>query len=374
MRATAGRGWLLLVAALVVAGLIVLAGSGRPADSPEHRSDSDGANGTSALYQFAQAEGHRPHTLQSSFRPPAGSGLLFIFTPTTDVTADDISLLRSWLEQGGVLVYASEDGRSGLDGEFKLVRSRAAAIGRGHGITALLPGAGNVSGGVTVLPFDPSANQVVLLRGERGEALAVAQAVGRGRLVALADPLELINANIVQDDNWRLAADLLAMAPSGTAVEFDEYHHGGATTSASPYSVFQFGWAQGLLAAAAVLFFGLAMRGRAFGPRLPLSPDTGRPAEEYVNAVGALLRRARARRLTMEVLTAATRRYVALRVGLARGGPAADQALERRAPELAARLAAIEAGLGHAVTSDAGLAEAARRLHGLAQPMPGGHR
>jgi hypothetical protein len=373
MRAPSGRGWLLLVAVVVVSGLIVLAGSGRPADSPEHRSDSDGANGTSALYQYAQAQGHPAHRLQSAIRPRPGAGLVFVFTPTTDVTADDISLLRSWLEQGGVLVYADEAGDGGLDREFKLARSHGQAIGRGHGVTALLPGVSTVSGGITVVPFDPSPDQVVLLRGERGEALAVAQAVGRGRLVALADPLEVTNAHIDQDDNWRLAADLLAMASNEAAVEFDEYHHGGATASASPYSVFQFGWAQGLLAAAAVLFFGLALRGRAFGPRLPLSPDTGRPAEEYVSAVGTLLKRARARRLTLEVLAAATRRYVALRVGLARGGPAADQALERRAPDLAARLAAIEADLGRSVASDAGLADAARRLHELAQPMPGGH-
>jgi hypothetical protein len=364
------RTWVFLVAVIVVAGALVLARAGEPQDSPEHRSDSDGPNGTSALFQYAQALGHPTKAMTDPLGSGRSTSLLFVFSPITDVTDTQLSDLKDWIARGGVLVYVDAEGYGQIDGAFKLRRALYAVAGQSTSAGPLLPGVTRVNGEQAVVPFDPNPDQVVLLRSGRG-ALAVMETRGAGRIVALCDPQELVNLHINEDDNWRLAADLIAMAPPGAAIAFDEFHHGLRTGEGPPYSLLVFTWAQGLALAGAVLFFGLALRGRAFGPRLPITPDTGRPAEEYVNAVGTLLKRAQARNLTLELLLTATRRQLRERAGIARGGPSGDQALESRQPELAGRLQALEATAAGAERSDGELLETARRLHELAMPGQG---
>ena len=120
-----------------------------------------------------------------------------------------------------------------------------------------------------------------------------------------------------------------------------------------------------------ILFVGLAMRGRAFGPPIALRQRADRSTAEYAAAVGSLLHRTGARRVTLDTLLSATRRAVAERVGLG-GGTPRDQLLEtiaQRSPADAAELSRAEAGLPAAVTSEATVLEMARRLHDLAYPM-----
>ena len=80
------RGWILAaVLSIAVAGVAYLF---QPhANSPEHSSTSDAANGTSAIVLFAQAMGHPTVEVAGSFTPPAESGLMFVFTPTSPFTS-----------------------------------------------------------------------------------------------------------------------------------------------------------------------------------------------------------------------------------------------------------------------------------------------
>ncbi|HTD79678.1 MAG TPA: DUF4350 domain-containing protein, partial [Chloroflexota bacterium] len=115
------RGWVLaLVLALLIAAVAYL---GQPKqDSPEHSSNSDAANGASAARLFAEAMGHPTSQIEGTFALPAAHGLMFVFTPTSPYSADDANQAANWVRQGGVLVYASEQGDPQLDRALSVTR------------------------------------------------------------------------------------------------------------------------------------------------------------------------------------------------------------------------------------------------------------
>jgi hypothetical protein len=355
------------VAAIAVA--LALRGSST-GDSPEHRTDSDAANGASALPQLAVALGRRASTLQDSFDLSGGLGELFVFTPTRGFSPDDAQRLSSWVSGGGVLVYAAEAGDFALDYRLGVRRLSLPVGGEATGTGPMLAGVSHVSGGDAVRPLFLGQTSAALLRSANGAVVGYEEAVGRGRLIALADPLPLCNGYLERADNGRLASDLISLAPPGGQVGFDEYHHSQAGSALdSPLTgLLSTSWGAGISWAVAVVFAGLLLRGRAFGPRLEPSPSRDRSSGEHVAAVGRLLARARATGVTGQLLAAATRRTLAARHGL-QGGEGLDAALADRAPEEAAELAAAEAEL-RANRAEAGLVGAARRLHRLAYPLP----
>jgi hypothetical protein len=96
-----------------------------------------------------------------------------------------------------------------------------------------------------------------------------------------------------------------------------------------------------------------------------------RSTAEYAVAVGSLLHRAGARRVTLETLLSATRRAVAQRIGLGGDVPSErlNATIEQRAPAAAAELARAERDIDTASRSEAEVLTMARRLHDLAYPL-----
>ncbi len=373
---TARRGWVGLGALIaLVAVLALLARPGQPGDSPDHRSNSDGARGTSALRFYAQALGHPVGTIEGSFQLPSASGLVFVFSPARfgrGYDASQAQQLRQWVSEGGVLVYADEDGDPQLDQQLGIRRGTRMVAADAQAPAPILGGVRHVHGGDAALPLQLSPDQVPLLRGPGGDALGVTMRIGQGRAVVLSDPLPLCNGFLNRFDNGRLAADLIALAPSGGPVLFDEYHHGASAIASSSTAWVSTRWGAALVWGSATLFLGLALRGRAFGPRIPLTARSDRSTAEYASAVGALLRRSGGRRETLQVLDAATRRAVAEQIGLGRDvrSPGFLEVLAQRAAGTAAELEAAERGLS-AVSTEPTMLAAARRLHALAYPPAG---
>jgi hypothetical protein len=367
-----GRGWIALGAvALLVAVLVMLRGSGGQDRSPDHASTSDAVDGTSALRALADALGHSSGAVEGDFSLPASSGLLFVFTPTDGFGADEVQALNSWMTAGGVVVYAAEDGDPQLDIQFGLRRSADSVAAKSHAGAPIFGGVGTVAGADKARAFVPTASQVALLRNAAGDVLGVRQAVGPGQLIALTDPLILCNGFIGQADNGRLAADLIAMTPTGGRVWFDEFHH-GAAASASPETAWMTTpWGLALVAAVVIVFVGLALRGRAFGPQISLRAREDRSTAEYAVAVGSLLHRTGARQVTLQALLSATRRAVAQRIGLGSdvSSDRLDAAIAQRAPATAAALSRAERDLAVASVSEAEVLNLARRLHELAYPL-----
>ena len=369
-----GRGWIALgVMALLVFVLVLLRGTGTQGRSPEHASTSDASDGTSALRAYADALGHSSGSVEGDFTLASSSGLLFVFTPTSGFSAAEVQQLNSWMQSGGVLVYAAENGDPQLDIQFGLRRSPTTVSAKAHATAPILGGVQTVAGADAAAAFRPAASQVPLFRNDRGDVLGLRQDVGRGQLVALTDPLILCNGYIGKPDNGRLAADLIAMTPTGGRVWFDEFHHGAAATASPETAWMTTPWGIALLAIVIIVFVGMALRGRAFGPRIPMRAREDRSTAEYAVAVGSLLHRTGARRVTLETLLSATRRAVAQRVGLGGDVPGdrLNATIEQRAPAVAAELARAERELGWASTGEVEVLKMARRLHDLAYPLSG---
>ena len=105
------RGW--VIAGLVSVAIAAAAYFVQPhQDSPEHSSNSDAANGSSAARLFAQAMGHPTDQIGGTFSLPRRAWPMFVFTPTSPYTSDEAERTRLWVQSGGVLIYASGARRS----------------------------------------------------------------------------------------------------------------------------------------------------------------------------------------------------------------------------------------------------------------------
>lgn len=365
---------------MLVAGLVVLVLAGvvlltpaSPRHSPEHRSDSDAPDGASALYSLAEQLGHPVARLTTSAPPGSASALLFVFSPTVDFTDAEAAATKSWLESGGTLVYADEAGSPPLDARLGLTRRRtfdSLSLRDRRTAGPFLRGVSTVEASTCCVFGRLSPEQVPVLQSDFG-VIAAARTFGPGLAVSLADPLELCNQLIGSYDNNRMAADLVGLVPPGAPVFFDEFHHGVGRASASFMDWATTPWGAAVAWALVIVYVGFLLRGRPFGPRIPIGATRDRSSAEFATAVGALLRRAGALALTRDLLLQATRRSIAERSGLsvAPGEDRFDEVLRERAPDLAESLhqAAIPTPGGD---SEDTLLESARRLHGLAYPSP----
>jgi hypothetical protein len=363
------RGW---IVAAVVAGLIAaVAYAIQPQqDSPEHSTNSDAANGASAALLYAQATGHTTTQLAGSFDPQSTYGLMFVFTPTSPFTSAEAQRTVSWIRASGVLVYASEQGDPELDRALGASRTNGVIVGGSQAATPVFSHVSSVAGGTAVSPLGLSSEQVAILRTDGGYATGYVQAIGSGKAVVLADPLVLCNGYLEKEDNGMFLADLLSLAPSGSTVAFDEYHHGLVLTDVAPQEWVTTPWGAGLLWMLVAVFFGLFLRGRRFGPVVARASETPRSDVEWAVAVGQLLRRSSARWVTLGLIANATERAVAAYTGLpVQPRERFWQALWVRAPQVAAELADVESSLGAMSATESGLMRAADRLHRLAHPV-----
>ncbi|HKW60730.1 MAG TPA: DUF4350 domain-containing protein [Candidatus Dormibacteraeota bacterium] len=364
------RGWIIAgaVAVLIAIAAYVLQPHN---DSPEHSSNSDAANGTSAALLFAEAMGHPTDQLTGGFEPPASFSVMFVFSPTSPYTPDEADRLRDWVRgRGGVLVYASEQGDAELDRAFGVVRLQLDVQGAPYSALPALGGVTSVSGGGDISPLEPGPSQVPVLRTAGGWTVGFIERIGVGSVVVLADPLVLCNGYLEKSDNGRLLADLLG-SNSAAPVTFDEYHHGLTVSDFAPQAWLATPWGAALLWLLVAVFLGLVLRGRRFGPLIQRAPEVVRSDVEWSKAVGQLLRRSSARAVTLGLLATATERAVAVRTGLSlQPRERFWQALWVRAPEVANELAQVEGTLTASPASERDLLDAARRLHEIAHPTP----
>ena len=363
------RGWVLAFVLAILIATVAYLGQPRQ-DSPEHNSNSDAVNGTSAARLFAQAMGHPTNQIEGTFTPPDVGGLMFVFSPTSPYTTEDAIMISEWVRQGGVLVYASEQGDPQLDRALSVNRLDGIVSSQTEHANPVLDGVATVAGGASgAMPFDASRDQVPVLRSPGGFPLGYIQKLGAGTVVVLADPLVLCNGYLDKADNGRFLADILGLVNAGAPVGFDEYHHGLLLTDFAPQAWVTTPWGAAILWFLVAVFAGLLLRGRRFGPLIPRPAETARADTEWAVAVGELLRRAGARALTLGMLAGASERAVAARTGL----PASPRdrfwnALYSRSPELAGELADAERDLYRSGDGDAELLSAAQRLHRIAYP------
>lgn len=362
-----------LAALALLAELAVLGGArGAAAQTGGLGSGSDEPDGASALRLYAEALGHPTTQLTRSFDLGKGSGLLFVLDPEIPLTAGEAAAAQRWVESGGVLVFAGSDlalrGRLGLAWTIPPRPAPPRSLPSGP----FFAGIQRVVGASPAVFARANPSQVPVLRNVDGKITGLVMGAEAGRVIALTDPAILSNHYLGLADNGRLAADLFALAPPGSLVRFDDFHRILSRQEAPGAGEWwATAWGFALIWAIAVVFVGMAIRGRAFGARIPIGPSPDRSTAEYTAAVGGLLRRARARAVTLAVLGAAARRALAERSGMRREAAVddLDRVLAERAPALAQELAAAERQAHAGEASDPAMLDAARQLHRLAHPL-----
>lgn len=365
----------ILVAASVAALLWVPAGLTAYAAGPGD-AESDTTDGASALRQLADVQGHGPDLVRDRFDLRPGAGVLFILEPETSFTEADALDVAHWVSDGGVLVYASEASNQRLEKALGITRAGTDSVfeGEAYAATPLLAGVSSVRMGSAQLFAPPTGSQAMFLRSAITDGVVgIEGPLGRGHFFAMATPTPLDNGGLASaDDNGRLAADLLAAAGPTTRVIFDQYHHAGGAGEASSLAWIGTPWGFAIVLEILLVFGLLMLSGRAFGPRIPLQPRADPSSAEFTSAVGAMLRRARARRQTVGRLLYATRVALAEQVGI-RGGfdPGRLEAILRRRSSALADALTHATSSAEAVDDERSLAQAAAELHRLAHPALG---
>ncbi len=357
-----------VVGALAVIALLVVSTLGHPEQAPQaptHASGDYSFGGYRAWYDLLAREGirverFRQHhdelrasgadTLIVSF--PASPG--FAAGPGTDWNAHERDAMRAWVRAGGKMadvgITPAVD-ENDAKGELITGQTVRAAGGALRGPWASLVGDVGDHGSLRLVPVKHARVQTLLA--DSAGTLVARYRYGRGTVVSIANAGWFENRAIGRAGDARLA--YLVVRALGGTVAFDEAIRGDIVEKpwyralTAPELL-----ALGIAAVAGLLW--LAYGIVPLGPAVPLRAPREPASDEFVDAVAALYRRARARDHARDALAKDARR-----------------ALERapRTPANAALAGRIDAGAATPVTSDAALVAYAQVARAARENEPG---
>jgi hypothetical protein len=340
---------LVVLVVVVNVALSLLDSSTRGADetAPRSSSLSTGRNGLAAYAELLRRNDHGTEAQRGDLADGAldPNATLVVLDPV-GLDREQDQVIRRFVERGGRLV-AGGAGTAGL----LAVLFDAPPTSSGLGVTNAEPvgSAPEIAAVRTVRSggdgswSDPGATTPILAGGSH--VLATVGNVGRGRVVALADPSPLQNRLLATADN---AGFGLAAAGDGRAVAFAEGLHGYGRERG--LGAIPGRWQAALIGLALAALLGVVAAGRRLGP----PEDAGRalppPRREYVDALAGSLARTRRPAEALAPVQATARERLARQAGLP---PAA---MERELRAAAARLgwspADIEALFAPPLTDD----------------------
>jgi len=319
----------LIVAAVAIGGLAYGRQAALDAQTHSVYSTNDtGPNGYQALYNVLRSAGvdaSRFSRVLGVLDPHVGTLVISTYAIDPEQSQKPMDLhdkadLRQFVERGGRLVV--------LDDEF------AGAADVVPGVPAVVAVKGNAAFPVArdrytqgvrevsvpiVAAFPFATRTGVPLLANDGGIVALAYPLGKGTVVAITAPTLFSNAHLSAGDNARFAYNVIA---GHGPVAFDEYVHGYdddlSFWAALPAPVRAAVWIVG-----AIVLLGLIGANVPFAPAIPLEPPDERDSSAYIDAMAALMRRARAARASIEAFADDGARR--------RGGEAAVAAQQRLA-------------------------------------------
>lgn len=256
---------------------------------------------------------------------------LIIAGPGKPISKSESDYIDRWLAAGGQLMLLTADGwPTDQRGEFNneipedadsapedrlaerstkflaryapsLLWTKSAKAKTGEGRGPSMPSAGLTLRWQRSFAETGDAN---VIANANNEALAVEIAVGKGRIIAIADPGMASNGALRRSDNAVWLVSLAAGRANGKIL-FDEYHHGfGEKRSTAQltraFLATPWGWCVIQIAAAALLY-AFAYRRRFGRISEPIATERSSPLE-LVEARGGLLQAAAARDLAAELI------------------------------------------------------------------------
>jgi hypothetical protein len=289
---------LLLFAVALVGITLALAAqaasrSGASANPPlsVHSNDPGGAR---ALRLWLQSLGYRPRALEfETFRLDPDAQILFILAPTDEVTREQADAIKSWAEAGGRVVVATEGEAPWLAGLGLKVSPAGELVREAHAAQPVFAAPIEALEVTTLssLRLNDPAWVPQLQGGSKGDSvLAATRALGSGRITVLSSLRPLSTEGLRQPGGATFALSLIAGLPGGSAVVFDEYHHGSTEYGTLQSKLIHQPWGWAVLYAAGLCLLFLVLAGRRLGPPLPSRPTTARRSRaEYVETLGGML-------------------------------------------------------------------------------------
>jgi hypothetical protein len=312
MRVGRSPAWLKIVflctlAFILAYGLIALEawrtggeGTGRPTTY------SAGSLGYKALYLWLKDLGIPVHRWEKPLEEltPAIT-VLFIVQPEVGPNPGELSAVEKWVQKGGTLVISAmpagplmehfglrEDRISYKDERYRAqkvlfqpgpyIRGKREIVSQGHpDLTSSKP-------------------EAVIHARDRWGGLIAALRVGRGRVIAIADPMLFTNESLRKGDHARLVLDILLCHLGTGLLMVDEYHHGyGRATTVVGHFVRSNALDPFLQGMVLLLILWLAKCRRFGSPRSPVMKEY-RSSMEYVKAMAQLFQRGQARGYALE--------------------------------------------------------------------------
>ena len=303
-----------LVVAVNIA-LSLLDSSTRGADetAPRSSSLSTGRNGLAAYAELLRRNDRGTESLRGDLTDEEldPDGTLVVLDPV-GLDRDQDQGIRRFVARGGRLLAGGSGATGLLDVLFEDAPTWSIDGVRNAEPTA---GAPEVAGlrsvrSAGVGSWESTGDTTAILAGG-SRVLATVADVGRGRVVALADPSPLQNRLLGSADN---AGFGLAAAGDGGAVQFAEGLHGYGQESG--LGAIPGRWQAALIGLALAALLGVVAAGRRLGP--PEDPDRTLPPprREYVDAIAGSLARTRRPAEALSPLQAAARERVARQAGL----------------------------------------------------------
>ena len=287
-----------LLAALVLIGVLAIAGAVPPSDDSNPSSRSAGKLGTLALYTWLGRLGLTVSRVSGTFTLNAAD-VLVVYEPSVDFSPAELDSVAAFVRGGGDVLLA-------LDGATV---AHAAPLLQRLGVQLdATTGAGTATpaqpfdpaGGVHQVPVGPGfalleQQPLVPLLRENGAVVAAGVSLGSGRAYVVGNAQPLSNDGLRHDDSASFMLSLVERAGGGR-IAFDEFHHGegGGSDAATAIFAGPIGLAAALAAALAVVF--LAVNGRRVGRAVAAADTSAAPsATTYVAAMGELFARSRHR-------------------------------------------------------------------------------
>jgi len=268
--------------------------------------------GTRGLYLFLEENGYNVSRLRKQYTSLESEGVTTLFVvvplPFLQPSAEEFKSLSDWVEKGGQLVIVDRIVGNVEFGPDIKINSRLRSQAKNDPLRVLQPS--TFTAGVSNPDFYYEASTLRITGGpsvgyvgdSTGPSLA-AVPYGKGRVVVLTDPFIIANNGIRQEDNLKLALNIVKEVAPNKKLAFDEYHHGYDAK-------FQVGGMLGYFSGTPVLWmlgqFGLLTlvvvytRGRRFARALPLKEEDRASSLEFVGSMAHLQSLASASDLAIE--------------------------------------------------------------------------
>ncbi len=306
---------LVTLAVVVNIALSLLDSSTRGADetAPRSSSLSTGRDGLAAYGELLRRNGHDTEARRGPVTgsAPSAADTLVVLDPV-GFDHDEERAARRFVARGGRLLAGGAGATSLLAAVLTEPPAWSAAGVRNASPTG---GAAEVAGLRSVRTAgeeswsEPGSSTPVL--GDGSRVLATVATVGRGRVVALADPSPLQNRLLGSADN---AGFGLAAAGDGRTVVFAEGAHGYG--AASGLGAIPGRWQAALVGLTLAALLGVVAAGRRLGPPEEAGRPLPPPRRQYVDAVAASLARTNRPTQALGSLQAAARARLGRRSGL----------------------------------------------------------